>query len=145
MNLPKGSILSVAAKNEYDPATPGTATWHPLSEHARTPLAVSIERIENTTRMANGSLRKWWIADKRTFSTSWEGLPHTSTFTVDGKWGGAEMETFFNANWGDCWAQIREPSGSTTVYAVVIKSFGKTVTKRGRYEFWDIDLALEEI
>lgn len=145
MNLPKGSIMSIAAKAEYDPLNPGAATWHPVTEHQRSALSVSIERIGEEHRTVNGSMRKWFVADKRTFSTSWEGMPHSATFTVDGKWGGSELEAFHAANYGDFWLQIREPSGTTTVYKVVFKTFSKSIAKRGRYEFWDIDLSLEEV
>lgn len=145
INLPKGSIMSWAAKSEYDPLNPGAATWHPISEHNRAPLQVSTERIEKTHRTSTGLLRKWFVADKKTFNTSWEDLPHSATFTVDGKWGGSEIETFYSANYGDFWIQIRQPSGTQNIYRVVFKDFGKSVKKRGRYEFWDIDVSLEEV
>jgi hypothetical protein len=145
MNLPKGSVISLAAKNEYDPLNPGAATWHALSEHNRAPLSIDTERIEKATRTARGSLRKWFIADKKTISTSWENLPHLASKTVDGKWGGAEIEAFYVANYGDFWVQVRQPDGTTTVYNMVFKSFGKSVQKRGVYEFWNIDASFEEV
>lgn len=145
MTLPKGSIWKWAAKSEYDPLNPGAATWHDISEHNRSELSVSIERIEKTHRTVNGSLRKWWVADKRSWSTSWDMLPHSVTYTVDGKWGGSEIEAFYNANPGDFWVSIKQPDASTVVYHVVFKDFSKSVQKRGRYEFWNIDLSLEEV
>lgn len=145
MILPKGSIISLAAKSEYDPLNPNAATWHAISEHNRSELSQEVERIEKQHRTINGSMRKWWVADKHTWSTSWDMLPHTSTYTVDNKWGGQDIETFYAANPGDFWLQIRKPDATFTIANVVFKSFSKSVQKRGRYEFWKIDLSLEEV
>lgn len=131
--------------SNYDPASPGSATWNNISEHNRAELSVDVERIETTTRTVNGSLRKWFVADKRTWSTSWDMLPHSATFTVDNKWGGSEIENFYNTVPGDFYISIRQPDGSGGIYHVVFKSFSKTVQKRGRYEFWNIDVSLEEV
>lgn len=145
MYLPKGSLISWASKAEYDPLNPLTATWHDVSEHNRAPVQVSVERIEQSHRTVSGTMRKWFVADKRSWSTSWENLPHTTEFTVDGKWGGSEIENFYNVQYGDFWLRIRQPDGSDGVYQVVFKDFGKTIEKRGRYEFWNIDASLEEV
>ena len=145
MFLPKGSILSFAAKSEYDPLNPGAATWHDASEHNRAPVQVSVERIEKAHRTAAGTQRKWFIADKKTWSTSWENLPHGALFTVDGKMGGEELEGFYSDNYGDFWLKVRQPDGSDSIYQVMFKDFGKSIEKRGRYEFWNIDLSIEEV
>jgi hypothetical protein len=131
--------------DDYDVLNPGAATWNDISEHNRAALQVSVERIENSHRTASGRLRKWHVADKRTWSTSWEGLPHAVMFTVDGKWGGEEIEAFHADHVGDFWLQISQPDGTKEVTQVVFKDFSKSITKRGRYEFWDIDVSLEEV
>jgi hypothetical protein len=95
--------------------------------------------------MANGTMRKWFIADKVTLTTSWDMVPHDLNFTVDGYWGGSDIENFYRTNTGDFWAQVRLPDGSTKEYRVVFKNFDKSIQKRGRYEFWNISLALEEV
>lgn len=46
-----------------------------LSDHNRQPIDVSNERIENRQRMANGTMRSYFIADKLTITTSWDLLP----------------------------------------------------------------------
>lgn len=145
MYLPKGSIMSWAAKGEYDPLTPETATWHDVSEHNRAPVQISTERIEKSHRTASGLMRKWFVADKKTWSTSWENLPHDAQFTVDGKWGGQEIEDFYSAVYGDFWLKIRQPDGSDAVFQAMFKDFGKTIEKRGRYEFWNVDISIEEV
>jgi hypothetical protein len=143
MILPKGSIMSWTLT--HDPLNPNATVWNDISEHNRSELQVSVERIEKTHRTANGGLRKWWTADKKTWSTSWDMLPHSATFTVDGKWGGSEIESFYTANPGAFWLSITKPDATRGIYRVVFKDFGKGVQKRGRYEFWNIDVSLEEV
>lgn len=138
MILPKGSILQVATT-----ALPEAKT--PFTEHNRSEISVDYERIEKSSRMANARRRKWFIANKRTWSMSWEMLPHHSDYTVDGKWGGEQMETWHDSTNGDFWLYIRLPDATEEQVLVTIESFSKSVQKRGRYEFWNISLSLEEV
>lgn len=46
-----------------------------LSDHNRSELSFSQQRIENKKRMINGSLRSYHIASKTNMSWSWEMLP----------------------------------------------------------------------
>jgi hypothetical protein len=138
MILPKGSILKVATT-----ALPAAKTA--FSEHNRSEVSVSYERIEKSSRMANARRRKWFIANKRTWSMSWDMLPHSSTYTVDGAMGGEQMETWHDSTNGDFWLYVREPDGSEEQVLVTIESFSKSVQKRGLYEFWNISLSLEEV
>lgn len=49
-----------------------------LTDDGRSPLRVQYERIEYKKRMINGRMRSYHVADKRSFSTSWEDLPSRS-------------------------------------------------------------------
>jgi hypothetical protein len=82
-----------------------------LSDHNRGPIDISKQRLENKQRMVSGSMRSYHIADKNTFSWSWDELPSRAfsgdpqfdletgmatdnsltPFTVDGGAGGVEM------------------------------------------------------
>ena len=46
-----------------------------LTDDSRSPLQVGLERIEYKKRMINGRMRSYHVADKRTFSVSWDNLP----------------------------------------------------------------------
>jgi len=46
-----------------------------LSDHNRSPIDFSNERIEQRQRMANGTMRSYFIADKLRLSLSWNMLP----------------------------------------------------------------------
>lgn len=49
-----------------------------LSDHNRSPLNVSKQRIEIRQRMINGSMRSYHTADKINLSCSWSRLPSRS-------------------------------------------------------------------
>ena len=130
VNLPLGSIVSLD----------GNA----LTEHNRKSLAVDINRIESSDRTANGGLRKYVIADKLKWSVTWENCPDRSTKTVDGKWGGAEIRDFYEANPGVFTLTVKV-NGVSEVYNAVITSFNYDVAKRAASaELWDFSITIEE-
>jgi hypothetical protein len=49
-----------------------------LSDHNRSDLDMSIERIEQKRRMVNGTMRSYHVADKTSLSVSWDMLPSRS-------------------------------------------------------------------
>ncbi len=67
-----------------------------LSEHNRQPVSIEHNRIEKQQRMANGTLRKFFIADKKSISVTWNMLPSFSTFTVDGGYGAMDLKAFYD-------------------------------------------------
>lgn len=116
-----------------------------ISDHNRSSLSVEVERIETKTRMANGTMRKYHVADKHTFSTSWEMLPNTNVFTVDGHAGADEMETFYSANEGAFSLRLTLGNAPERLYTVMFTDFSKTLTKRGKFDFYDVSLTMEEV
>ena len=73
-------------------------TWYNLTDHNRQPITVTPSIIEHASRMANGKMRKYVIASKRTISTSWTNLPSKSSSTVDTNYSSAWLAEFYNAN-----------------------------------------------
>ena len=116
-----------------------------ITDHNREALGISVERIEKKQRMANGTMRKYVVADKRTFSTSWEMLPKKTADTVDGFWGGEAMETFYNANAGSFTLEVTDGDGTVNTYSVMFSEFSKEITKRGSKDFWQISVSMEEV
>lgn len=129
--IPKGSIMQ----------------WNSnaITEHNRSEISIDVERIEKSNRMANGMLRKWVVIDKRKFSCSWDMLPALTTKTVDGKWGGTAIETFYNTTPGVFTLIVQSSAGNQT-YSVVFTGFDKTVVKRtGTTDLWDLSIEMEEV
>jgi hypothetical protein len=96
-----------------------------LSDHNRSELQFSSERIESRRRMINGSMRSYHIADKLALSTSWNMLPSRSykqnpnfddtigisedywrtqdEYTVDGGAGGVDILDWYENHKGPFW------------------------------------------
>ena len=135
-------------------STNGGTTWTKISDHGRSPLNVSVERIENRQRMADGTLRRYVTAKKRTFQTSWDNLPDkATTFLANGQTG-AWMENFHNTVDGSFLMRLRAGSDIDTVITgvngivveVMITDFSKEITKRGKFfDLWNLDMSLEEV
>ena len=90
-----------------------------VSDHNRSEISFSNERIETRQRMVNGGMRSYWIADKLKISTSWERLPSRPfngnvtfdingnidtpnyiSYTVDGAAGGMDMLSWYESHPG---------------------------------------------
>lgn len=130
--------------------------WHDgisfkkVTDHKRSPLSVSIERIEKKQRMANGTLRRYTVAKKRTWATSWDMIPSTNTKsnglkTVDGGLSGEQIESFHNSTNGAFQMQLRRGDGTVETVTVMISDFSKEVVKRGVVDFWNLNVTLEEV
>jgi hypothetical protein len=76
------------------------STWYKLTDHNRGEISVTPELIQAESRMANGTLKKYVIAQKDKVSTSWSYVPSKSSECVDGNKGAAWLESFYKANVG---------------------------------------------
>lgn len=119
--------------------------WTKITDHNRSEVSITPERLGDSKRMANGTMRQYVIADKRSFDVSWSDLPHNSAWTVDGFAGGREIEAFYNQQVQPFVLRLVEGDGTTTDYFVTITDFSKSIKKRGAYDFWDLDITLEEV
>jgi len=154
MILPRGSILSIEATDVLASPPGTTKTFNKVTEHNRSDLDVSIERIEQVTRTSDGTLRKNYITDKRRFSASWTMLPSYRTLTVDGAWGAEDLRTFYLSNEGKTSFRIRinlakngadQTSSGYEEYTVVFGGCNFSVVKRGLQPHWNVSIELEEV
>lgn len=144
-------------------------TIHKISDHNRSPLAEEIERFENKKRMADGTLRRYSVTKKRTWTCSWENLPSrwhaTGLHTADNGLYGEVMEDLHNSTDGSFKMILRSgkarslntfpnPSeanlpyddGSFYIVRVMISDFSKEVVKRGpKTDLWNLTVTLEEV
>ena len=70
--------------------------WKQLTDHNRDPIQISTELIETSSRMANGRMKKFVVDKKNNISTSWTYVPSKTSECVDGNYGGAWIESFYN-------------------------------------------------
>lgn len=121
-----------------------------VTDHNRSALSVSVERIEKKSRMANGTLRRYTVAKKRTWSCSWDMIPSKngvigSLSTVDGGMAGNDIEDFHDNTDGAFLMQLRQGDGTVETVTVMITDFSKDTAKRGPgIDFLNISITLEE-
>lgn len=152
--LPRGSVLWIEAKDLLATPAGTTKTWNKVTEHNRSPLEINVERIEAITRTSNGTLRKNHIADKRSFSVSWEMLPSYRDLTVDGGWGAEDLRQFYLSDDGKKTFNIRinlaktgsdQSSSGYESYTVSFSNCSFGVLKRGLQPHWSVSLTMDEV
>jgi len=97
-----------------------------LSDHNRSPIDFSSQRIEQRQRTINGKMRSYHIADKMNISFSWNMLPsrayklpaefdteglspyknNTDEYTADGGAGGVEILDWYENHTGPFWMYL---------------------------------------
>ena len=152
--LPRGSAIQVYARDLYANPADTTKDWIRLSEHNRSEIGISIQRIEQSQRMANGSLRKFFVADKKQFSVSWNMLPGSRIYTIYNEWGALDLIEFYNSSEGQSTFDIRlnfaktgtnQESSGYEPYTVSCTSFNATLVRRGEIPFYNISMSMEQV
>lgn len=138
----------------------GEGTFLYLTDDGRDPVSVSVERIENRQRMANGRMRTYHVADKLSFSTGWTNLPSRKIrkdsvddyLTSDNFGAGQDIKDWYESYTGDFWvlmvfdgADSDSPQTSAQAYNVFFQSFDFNVVKRGQFnDLWEVNISLVE-
>jgi hypothetical protein len=150
LTLPVGSLLFL------DTSTNDTPVWSKITEHNRAPVSIDTNRIESTQRMSNGSLRKIFIADKKSIGASWSMLPTNDAMTVDGGLGASSLRSFYHGKGTGTFKVKISYNGVSARDEILTMSFTAcsfTVIKRNvkektadvAQEFWDVSISLEEV
>lgn len=116
-----------------------------LSDHNRSPLAEEYERIENTRRTARGKRRRYFIADKRTFTLSWNTLPETNVNTVDENAGASQLIQMYESETGVVTLRIYEQGTGVRTAQCHITGFSSELVYRYNDFYYDISVTFEEI
>jgi uncharacterized protein (UPF0212 family) len=78
-------------------------------------------------------------------------LPNSSAFTVDGFSGADAIETFYNATKTAFTLTLtyKKNSGELNhadeAFNVMFTDFSKKLNKRGKFDFYDVDVTMEEV
>jgi hypothetical protein len=151
---------SVAATNLLSYANKTQKRFRRVSEHNRSEFNERTLRIEQNQRMANGLLRKYYVADKKQWDVSWTMLPSYRNETTDGGWGAEDIKQFYESSEGKGSFRIKiNPTVFSTelieqsdgvmaddyTYTVVFTSCDFTVVKRGLQTYWNVKLSMEQV
>lgn len=131
MTLPKKQLIEIDG--------------HLLTDHNRSELEISPNRIEKSNRMWNGTMRKYVIADKHTFSFSYNNLPKTTQWVVDGKWTGKDIRDFYRSKPGPFTLKVNHGDGEVETFTVMFSDFSMSIVKRGAYDMWKVNVELVEV
>jgi hypothetical protein len=154
ITLPKGALLQIYGVDASANGGDGTTKWNTVTDHNRGQFTINHNRIEQSRRMANGTLRKFFVADKEAFNVSWDLVPSYRTETVDGYWGAEDLRTFYNSTLGQGTFDIRinyAKNGSSQVssgyeaFTVSFTDCSFDLVKRGIQAHWNISLSMEEV
>jgi hypothetical protein len=130
--LPKGSIMDWNGNG--------------ITEHNRGEFSVEWEEFESSSRMVDATLRRFIIAKKRRFSTSWDLVPNLTARTVDGKWGADAMKSFYETQVQPFTLAVRPGNGAVQTYTVYISNFSYAWAKRAQgYDMINVSVTLEEV
>jgi hypothetical protein len=150
---------AVAVRNKLTESSKNNYVFRRVSEHNRSEFNQKTLRIEQNRRMSNGSLRRYFIADKKQWDVSWSMLPSYRNETVDGAWAAEDIKVFYESEDGQNPFQIKintshnpanmEDSSyweaTANTYDVVFTSCDFTVVKRGLQTYWNVNLSMEQV
>jgi hypothetical protein len=123
----ENNVINAAGNYEVGADNNLAKTFLITSDHNRSEIGVSVERIEKRDRMVNGRMRSFHIADKQSITVSWDMLPSrrfsgdpnfnittgksplTGTdeqYTVDGGAGGDDLLAWYETHTGPFWVYL---------------------------------------
>lgn len=137
---------SAATLNNLTDSQKNNYVFRRVSEHNRSEFSVGTNRIEQQTRMANGTMRKYFVADKKIFDVSWSMLPSFRNETVDGAWGAEDLKAFYESADGQKEFEIKIDSyPASNTYTVVFTNCNFVVVKRGLQAYWNVNITMEQV
>lgn len=117
-----------------------------LSDHNRSEVDQSFERIESRVRTARGRMRKSYVADKRSFTISWDALPEKDADTIDGRWGAKSLIDFYKSTPGAFTLELVDSDDNySESYTVVFTDFSYSIVHRFDNYYYNLSLGLEEV
>jgi len=90
-----------------------------ITDHNRSELSITTDRIETRNRMANGTLRVNHIANKMRIATSWDMVPSSDIKTVDGNRGAEYLRALYD-----------QLCGQPVTVIITSKSLGSSGTQK---------------
>jgi len=147
--------LQVNSKNttEFVPGTGESNGQLTLSDHYRSPLQTSFETIQSPQRMADGTMRKYVIANKKILSCSWDMLPTISSMVVDGNASALAIKRFYEINYPyDMSMKLyyKRNNASDLSYVETVSVFWESMTfdvvkRYQEFDYWNVNAEFVEI
>lgn len=121
----------------------------PLTDQGRTPVSIVREERKIENELANGNLRKYIKAVKRTFSCEWSWLPDYDEQTLDGGAGRLTLKSLIVDDNGQSHIlRIYDRSGGMDEYEVFVESYEESLTRRDPVSglfLWNASVTFREV
>lgn len=163
-NEPSASVAS-AGIWDISGSAGSTDGYIYLTDDNRSDVQVALDRIEYKKRMINGTMRSFHVADKRSYSVSWQAIPSSNLYisenlkSYSAAWAaGQQMIDWYSAHPDSFWMLLvydtpnKEGTGNIPLRYeiekrnVFFESFSYNVTTRGSlHDHWDISMSLVEV
>lgn len=117
-----------------------------ITDQGRGELSEASEQLKNEVRMVTGTLRRYVVAEKRTWSCSWDNV--FSKKSIDGGWAGEQVRDFYYATPGEFLLTLTQGDGTTEEILVMFTSFDHSVMKRSQNEngdLWSMSVEITEV
>lgn len=115
------------------------------TDDSRSEISIGFDEIGESTRMANGRMRKYYVATKRSWATTWSMLPEPDSVVRNGNGGGA-IEAFYNTVKGEFQMHIVNTRiDLDETVTVMFSDYSRDVVKRGSYDMWNVSVKVEEV
>lgn len=120
-----------------------------ITEHNRSSIQVTEQKIKKSTRTVNGTLRENIRVVKSRYNISWEMVPSLAAQTVDGYWGGKDILNFARTtNSFTLTLRYDDSTGSTVTKTVVFAgdpSYEVVKRSTAGYDLVNVSVELEEV
>ena len=143
-----------------------------ITDHNRSAIELSPQRIEARSRMINGTSRSYFTADKVKISTSWSMLPSRiatspvafdsvsgeriaggEAYVADDASSANDVKDWYDTHPGDFYVYLSYDLGSETdsmdKYLIEKQMFfdsaSFSIEKRGIHDFWNVSVSLDEV
>lgn len=119
---------------------------NPVTEHNRSSLTVSVEKLMEENRMVDGTLRRYIVGEKRRWKLSWSDLFSKAEWVVDGAWSGEEIQQFYYDTPGEFTLTVTFGDGATEQVLVMFEDLSVDILKRTTdFDIWNLDVSLVEV
>lgn len=162
-SMPTTSSATSGIWNLGDNSIVGQKFYY-LTDDSRSDMQINIERIEYKKRMINGRMRAYHVADKKSFSVSWDNLATSSTQiseykTTSGRQNIAsakEMLDWYENHTGSFYLTLVYDTNTSAsavplryrveYYNVFFDNFSYVIKKRGpQHDLWDVSMTMVEV
>lgn len=116
-----------------------------ITDQGRAPISAGRDERSSTVELANGTRKKYIKKVARTYSVSWENLPGSSTYTIDGNVGRDWLFDNLSQEGETHTVIFRHKDGSSETITAFVTDYSEELQMRRSEDFfWTVSITFEE-